>query len=453
LPRLSLGRCLRAAVTASIVLGAVILLGRVRAILIPFLLAAVLAYALEGPVRFLTHRRVPRVVAILIVYAMLVSGIGLVVISVVPDLAAELSGLGESFPGYIQSVEDAITSLQVRYTRTPLPQSLRQVIDESIGQIEIRGSAYITGVAAAVPGVLTSLPGLILAPFLAFYLSKDLGKIRDWFLSVVPPESRETCLGLLHDVDRALGGFIRGQLTVAVIVGGLWAIGLSYLGLRFSLLLGIIAGLGEFIPYFGPFLALMPALGLALLTSPALAVKVAVLYVVVQQVEGAVIVPKVMGDSVGLHPLTIVFALLAGQELAGFAGLLLAVPTTAVLKVLLTRLIQTVNRPLTEIEPMMITPTGAKAGVGAAVARTAEANASVAARSARDGSAEAARRGTKGRPAGGGAAPRAGGARGRPAPSRPFPPRQPSRPPAAPSGARGRFPPSTAPPTDRGRRR
>lgn len=357
MPKVSPGRMTRTVVTLALILGTVLLLIRVRQVLIPFILAAVLAYALEAPVAYLARRGFSRGVAIILVYLLVGAISAVLVIGVIPELVRELSNLSVSFPGFIQYAEKLAAALQARYSRTPLPQSVRLVVDESIARLDTVGSQVMSSVASGMLDFFTALPGIILAPFLAFYLSKDLHRIRAWFLSIIPPESRPQTLDLLHDVDKVLAGFVRGEVLVSLIVGGMWGLTMYLLGVPFAVILGIITAIGEIIPYFGPFLALLPALGLALAMSRALGLRVIVAYIVIQQLESIFIVPKVMGANCDLHPLVVIFALLAGEQLGGVGGMIVAVPVAAILKVLLGRLVQHVNRPLTELEPKVITST------------------------------------------------------------------------------------------------
>ncbi len=359
--KVSPGRMMRTLVNLALVLGTVLLFIRVRTILIPFLLAGVLAYALEAPVSYLARRGFSRGAAIILVY-LLVAAVGAVlVIGVIPELVRELSNLSVSFPGFIQYAEKLAAALQARYSRTPLPQSVRLVVDESLARLDTVGSQVMSSMAAGMLGFFTALPGIILAPFLAFYLSKDLHRIRAWFISIVPPESRPQTLDLLHEVDKVLAGFVRGEILVSIIVGALWGMTMYTLGVPFAVILGIITAIGEIIPYFGPFLALLPALGLALAVSRTLGIRVIIAYIVVQQLEAIFIVPKVMGANCDLHPLVVIFALLAGEQLGGIGGMIVAVPVAAILKVLLGRLVQQVNRPLTELEPKVIAATQVRA--------------------------------------------------------------------------------------------
>ena len=358
MPKVSNGRFLRTAVLLALLLGTVLLLIRVRAVLIPFVLAAILAYALEAPVSYLAARRgFSRGAAIALVYLLVAAIAAVLVVGVIPELVRELSGLASNFPGFIQYAERLAAGLQARYTRAPLPQSIRLVVDESLGRLESAGSEFMSAVAIGMLTFFTALPGIVLAPFLAFYLSKDLHKIKAGFMSFVPPESHKETLGLLQDIDKVIAGFVRGELLVSLIVGALWGMTMYLLGVPFAVILGLITALGEIIPYFGPFLALMPALALALAMSRTLGLRVIVAYIVIQQLESIFIVPKVMGDNCDLHPLLVIFALLAGEQLGGIGGMIIAVPVAGIIKVVLSRLIQSVNRPLTELEPKVITGT------------------------------------------------------------------------------------------------
>ncbi|HEX3032252.1 MAG TPA: AI-2E family transporter, partial [Bacillota bacterium] len=135
------------------------------------------------------------------------------------------------------------------------------------------------------------------------------------------------------DMDQVLRGFIRGHLLVCGLVGGLSALGLYLIGVPFALLLGIIAGILDIIPFFGPILGAVPALALALLQSWQATIYTLLLFVIIQQVEGNIITPKILGEAVGLHPLIIIFALLAGGHLWGVTGMIIALPLAAVIRV------------------------------------------------------------------------------------------------------------------------
>jgi len=144
---------------------------------------------------------------------------------------------------------------------------------------------------------------------------------------------RKDVLDLGRKVNHVVSGFLRGQLIVSCIVGILVASCLSLLGVKYAIIVGIFAGLADIIPYFGPLISAVPAVALALTVSPWTALWVVILLIAIQQFEGSVLSPKIVGDRVGLHPLTVIFAVLAGGELMGILGMLMAVPVAATVKV------------------------------------------------------------------------------------------------------------------------
>jgi len=184
---------------------------------------------------------------------------------------------------------------------------------------------------------LGQILNVILIPILTFYFLKDFNRIQEWMLNMVPRKYRSSCYFYLWRTNRILGGYIRGQLIVCTIVGVLTGLGLAVFGIPFAILLGVMTGLLNVIPYIG----LYVSLGLALLTSlftahPLVAaLKIAGVFLVVQSLEGYVIAPKIVGERVGLHPLAVIFSVLVFSRFLGFWGLIIGVPTAALIKFLL----------------------------------------------------------------------------------------------------------------------
>ncbi|HEY3314304.1 MAG TPA: AI-2E family transporter [Bacillota bacterium] len=315
---------------------ALLLMARVRGILSPFILAGVITYILEPPVCSLERHGLPRTWSIILIYLLVIGGAALLVAWIIPSALAELYGLTQTLPSYTKQLQELGLGLQRFYARLALPESVRLMLDQSLvnaegGLLKVIG-ATITGILGAIAWI----PGLVLAPFLAFYALKDLQTIRSGFINSLPRESRTEVGGLLSAIDSVLARFLRGQVILSAVVGAVFAFGLRVLGLPFWVIIGVFAAFAEVIPYFGPVIGAAPAVAIALTRSPALAVKVIILFAVIQELENVVLAPKIMGDSIGLHPLWVFFAILAGGELAGFWGLLLAVPTAGIMKVILT---------------------------------------------------------------------------------------------------------------------
>lgn len=307
---------------------------RLRGILVPFLLAVIVAFVMEPAVRFFEVRRIPRPGAILLVYLGAGAVAAALLLWLVPVLIRQLTVLAAALPGFAAQVENLLVELQDRYTRAGLPPQVRQVLDGAIARAENDVLTFIQSVLSGLFGAVSAVATLLLAPFLAFYLLRDREAIRAWLLSVLPVSSQGDSLRALAEVSEVLTGYIRGQFLVAFSVGVLVGVATYLLGLPFSAILGVVAGVTDIIPYFGPVIGAVPAVALALAKSPLLAVETAFVLFAIQQFDSLFITPRFVGGSVGLHPLVVIFSLLAGAELYGVVGMLIAVPAVAIVKVL-----------------------------------------------------------------------------------------------------------------------
>lgn len=323
----------RLALLILIAVGIVYFLYLVRAVLGSFFAGGILAFLLHPFVVFGERRGLSRNTSILLVYAGLGIVLAVFVFAGLPRLAYELNEFADSLPGYSRDLNAFIDHLQVRYDRAILPAGVRQVIDETLVSLEQEVIRILRGIARSFPGLFSQMLSIILAPILAFYLLKDADNFRAKFLDIFPNTCRGDAYHLLREIGRVLERFARGELLVSAIIGVLVALGMFFLGVKFALIIGFIAGITELIPYFGPVIGAIPAVGFALLKSKATAVYAAILILIIQQLESNLIAPRILGDSVGLHPLLVIFALLAGGELFGFWGLILAVPAAGVLRV------------------------------------------------------------------------------------------------------------------------
>ena len=305
----------------------------VRSSLYPFVIALLLAYLLNPAVCYLEQKGIARNWSILLLYALLFAVIVLGGMRLVPVLVIDLEGFAKEWPQILQKTEELFYLFQIHYQNSALPVSWRIVLDNAILSLQHAGQAFALELANSIMGLITHSIGLALTPVLAFYFLHDWNIIQANLLVLVPCRLRREIILACKDIDKVLSGVIRGQLTVALIVGLLVSIGLYFFHVPFALLIGITAGLLDVVPYFGAFIGAAPAVTLALLESPLLALKVALLFFCIHQLEGSIIGPKILGESVGLHPLTVIFCLFAGGELFGLLGMLLAVPVAAVGKV------------------------------------------------------------------------------------------------------------------------
>lgn len=306
---------------------------RVRTILGPFFLAFVLAYLLNPLVEVLERHRIGRKSAIAIVFALIVMVLAATIFLLLPTLYNELNKIAVILPNTLESIAERIDGLRNQFKATGLPSRVALVLDEHLGQGEVVVANWLNLFLDNLPNALASFSLYLLSPVITLYLLADWKALREGFFRIVPQRWRMEWRRLCQDINHVIRLFARGNLVIAIIVGILVGVGVKLVGMEYALLIGLICGIFDLIPYFGPVIGAVPSILIALTNSPAMAVKVALVILIVQQLEGNIISPKLMGDSVGLHPLWIVFALLAGGEIAGFWGMFLAVPLAAVFRV------------------------------------------------------------------------------------------------------------------------
>ena len=336
LRRMSKGRSIR--IVAAIICGAILLwfLFLVRKAFLPFLYGFLLAYILDPAVNWLEKKKIGRKIAIILVYLVLGLAIGGISYYALPVLARDLSKIIEDIPQYTDTVQQAIEDFQIGYQRVPIPEGIRQVCDQMIAEAGNRAIALAQSIIKAIIAIFSQSFNLVLAPILSFYLLLEFERICQFCLELVPVRYRSELAEIGEKIGLIIKRFIRGNLLVALIVGVLAVLGLSLIGMDYPLLIGIMVGVTNFIPYFGAVISAVLAVLIALLKSKWLAIYVLGLMLIIQQLEGNIIAPKILGDSVGLHPLAIILVLLMAGELFGLVGLLVAVPVAAILKVLIS---------------------------------------------------------------------------------------------------------------------
>ena len=337
----------RSAILAAAAVLMIYFLWLVRESLYPFLIAFLVAYLLNPAVCYFERKRLSRLWSIAIVYGFLFSILVFSASRLIPVLIRELELFANDLPALINHGNYIIQSAQSQYQNASMPYSLRVAIDNGLNQLELMLQQTVTGVVDGLLSVVSHGIGLVISPILAFYFLYDWHEIKRRFYLTVPGDWRPQIRMFLKDIDKVLSGVIRGQIMVAGIVGILVTIGLILLDVRFALLIGILAGALDIIPYFGAFIGATPAVAIALLDSPWLAGKVVLLFFAIHQLEGTIIGPRILGEQVGLHPVTVIFFLLVGGEFGGLAGLLLGVPLAAVGKVVLRHLFRiALTRPV-----------------------------------------------------------------------------------------------------------
>jgi len=302
-------------------------------------LGIAIAYALDPVARWLASRGMSRLVAALVILAGFVVGIALIVLLIAPVLSNQFSGFIANAPGYAQRLQSFVSDPGHPWIKSLVGDNLGG--DKSVGDLMKDTLGYLTGFLGSLwtkGQALISLFSLaIIAPVVAFYLICDWDRMVGTLDRLIPVPQRETVRGLGREIDKTLSAYVRGQSGVCLILGSYYAIGLSLAGLSFGLLIGVVSGLISFIPYVGSLTALVLSLGVALAQfvpdwGHILIVAGVVLFG--QFLESNVLSPFLVGHSIGLHPVWLMFALFAFGYLFGFVGLLLAVPLAAAAGVL-----------------------------------------------------------------------------------------------------------------------
>ena len=321
---------------AAVAMAAAVVLVLLRGVLAPFVLAGLLGYLVAPAVeRLHRHTRLSRNLCILITYAGLGAAMAAFVEFVLPDLIAELQRLVQILPAVTASAQSGVARLRAGYGRLPLPVDLRRAIDTGLVSVDQALTAAIRQTLGGAMGLVGLALSALVAPVMAYYLLADLPRIKVEFARLLPPAARQPVFACLADVDAVLAGWVRGQLLIAGVVGCLATVALLILHVRFAFTLGLVAAIGELVPYFGPVLGGLPAVGMAAAAGGLpLAVETAFAYLLIQQLESALLAPRIVGGSVGLHPLAVITALLVGEHLAGLVGVILAVPLAGCLRVL-----------------------------------------------------------------------------------------------------------------------
>ena len=319
----------------------VLLIWLLGPMLTPFLVAAALAYFTDPVVEKLQSWKWPRTLAVLTVLLLVVLVFVLFVLLVVPLLQHEIRLIAQRLPGAVGWLEQTVLPWVIEQTgRSDMKLDLdylRSMLGDQIPQAGTLLARALSTVTSSGLAIFAFLANLLLIPVIFFYLLRDWPLIKSKTAELAPARWRERFTPLLGECDNALAAFVRGQILVMLSLAAYYTLGLMMVGLDVALLVGVLTGLASFIPYLGFSLGLLLALLAALLqfADPVMALWVVAVFVGGQVLEGVVLQPLLLGDRIGLHPVAVIFAVLAGGQLFGFTGVLLALPVAAVLLVLL----------------------------------------------------------------------------------------------------------------------
>lgn len=303
-----------------------------RAILFGFLFAYLLS-----PLSRRLERFMPRLAAIAVLIIMVLILLLVLITVLIPIFLRQILELAEHIPRLTTELRVFTNDVQRYIQRTGLPYSLQKVMDEIVVGLGRKASLTIGLIADKIVEVAARLPELIISPVLGFYFLKDDKYFINFAVRLIPQVLRQTVLTTLYEIHIMLSRFIRGQLLIGLTIGLLSTLGFWAIGLPYALVLGMITGIFELIPYFGPWLGALPAVLVALLNEPSRILWTIIVLILIQQLEGSIIAPKIMGDHVGLHPVFIIIALWLGGIFFGVLGMLLAVPTVLIVRVIIKK--------------------------------------------------------------------------------------------------------------------
>jgi len=320
--------------------GALLLYGLGRVVLV-LLMAMFFAYVIaplvgiaERPLRAVRmSRRLSRGVAIGLVYMAISAVTWASAAMLLPTASQQVGEAVSQAPGYAQALRTWQLGWSRSYARLQLPAEVRRRIDQSLLDAGDRVVERLRESVVAGVGILSYLPWLVLIPVLSFFLLKDAESLRQAVLNALPQRFRGRGYRLFEELNTTLAAYIRAQLVACVLVGTTCGLGFAALGLPYAVLLGVLAGVLEFIPLVGPLAMAVIAGTIAALHAPMLALWSSGFLAVVRVVEDYVVYPRLMGHGVRLHPLAVILAVLAGLELGGVAGIFLAIPAVAALSV------------------------------------------------------------------------------------------------------------------------
>ncbi|TMU85639.1 AI-2E family transporter [Bacillus sp. BHET2] len=299
--------------------------------LLPFIIGGFIAYLLHPVVEKIHEAGIHRGIAIMLIYLLFFGGLGYAVYKGTPAIIHQLKDLSENAPLFTKQYQGWLKVVQSE--TSTWPDGIQSQLGERIDGLEAWVTGLVALVLAALMKFMNSLLLVAIIPFVSFYLLKDITKVKTFVWHLTPKQWRQSAISFSKDVDESLGGYIRGQLLVCLLIGGVSAVTLWLIGMKYPLILGLLIGVTNVIPYFGPIIGAIPAVIVASTISVNMVMYVVIMVVALQFLEGNILSPLIVGKSLHMHPLFIMGALILGGEVGGVIGMIVAVPVLAVVKV------------------------------------------------------------------------------------------------------------------------
>ncbi|MCT0133762.1 cell elongation protein CozEb [Staphylococcus aureus] len=319
-----------------------------KTIAAPIIVSLILFYLFNPIVNMMERYRIPRVAGISIIYLAVVGVITLIVNLLIPIIGSQVDSLVKNSPQYLEKLINSIDKIANNTFFSSYYSQINDWLNSLPKKIPYMLSEFTDGFGSKIATFAETIANIgvviVTTPFVLFFMLKDGHHFKEFSTNIMPPKFRKDFHDLLEKMSVQVGSYIQGQIIVSFCIGILLFIGYSVIGLKYSLVLASIAAVTSVVPYLGPTIAISPAIVIAAITSPWMLLKLAVVWTLVQFVEGHFISPNIMGKTLKIHPLTIIFILLCAGKLLGIVGVILGIPGYAILKVLVTHLFQLFKR-------------------------------------------------------------------------------------------------------------
>jgi len=302
----------------------------VKDVLALLFVALIFSSAIDPWVDVLQRYKIPRTVSVLFIYAVAAVVITAVVILLIPPISQQFGALAKNFPSYVDKISSGYNFVKDFTAQHGILERIKQ----NIGGLESNLTVAAGSIFTTVSGIFGGIVSFFVVLVITFYMVVEEDALKKIVWSLAPIERQPYLMQLIDRMQRQVGYWFRGELILMLIIGTFVWVGMLFLMPQYALVLGLIAGLTEFIPYLGPILGAIPGIFLALTVNPFLALLVAILYIIVQQVENNILVPKIMQRAVGLNPIVSIAVLMAGIKIAGIVGGLLSIPVATAISVL-----------------------------------------------------------------------------------------------------------------------
>lgn len=313
-------------------------------VMLPVILSGLLFYLLNPIVDLLERYKVNRVLAISMIFVVIAILLIVGLAVAIPNLQHQVLVFAKNVPDYLEDADRVINDLVTKR----LPDDFRPQLEQVLAKFSSQATTWASDISskavnwlsAVISGTSQVVVALIIMPFMLFYLLRDGKGLRDYITQFLPTKLKEPVGKVLTDVNQQLSNYVRGQVTVAIIVAVMFIIFFKIIGLRYAVTLGITAGILNLVPYLGSFLAMIPALVLGLIAGPVMLLKVIIVFIVEQTIEGRFVSPLILGSQLNIHPITILFVLLTSGSMFGTWGVLLGIPVYASAKVVISAIFE-----------------------------------------------------------------------------------------------------------------